>query len=121
MQLVARCLGAWSFFTAPENKNRRKPFNGADFRQFVKIKKAVKSVFDHIFDHLHDHNLITYRGVAQLVGRHIWEHGTSLHHPKIKTAENPLIVRISGSLQKTKKQSNLCLTTYLTTYTTTIK
>lgn len=53
--------------------------------------------------------------------RDIWEHRTSLHHQKIKIAENPLTVRISGSLQKSKKQSNLCLTTYLTTYTTTIE
>lgn len=49
-------LEAWNFLTAPENKKRRKPFNGADFGQYIKIKKTVKSVLDHIFDHLHDHN-----------------------------------------------------------------
>lgn len=37
------------------------------------MKKAVKNVFDHIFDHLHDHNLISYRGIAQLVARDIWD------------------------------------------------
>lgn len=60
-------------FAPHESENRRKPFNGADFGQFVKIKKAVKFVPDHIFDHLHDHNLIAYRGVAQLVARDVWD------------------------------------------------
>ena len=39
-----------------------------------------------------------YRGVAQLVARLLWEHRFSLQHPKVKTAESPLTVRISGSL-----------------------
>lgn len=61
------------------------------------------------------------RGVARLVGRLLWEHRASLHHLKRKTAENPLTVRISGSLSRSEKQSNWCLTTYLTTYMTTIE
>lgn len=56
-----------------------------------------------------------------VLGCAVWEHRASLQHPKRKTVESPLIMRISDSLSKLKKQSKLCLTTYLTTYTTTIK
>ncbi|WP_256443646.1 hypothetical protein [Acetivibrio sp. MSJd-27] len=37
------------------------------------------------------------------------------------TAESPSTVRILGGLENEKKQSKMCLTTDLTTYTTTIK
>jgi len=37
------------------------------------------------------------------------------------TAESPSTVRISGGSENEKKQSKMCLTTDLTTYTTTIK
>ena len=66
-------MGAWSSLAVPEKENRRKLFNSADFGQFLRIQKAVKSVLDHIFDHLRDHNLIAYRGVAQLIARRIWD------------------------------------------------
>ena len=39
---------------------------------------------------------------------------------KAKAAENPSTVRISGGSENEKKQSKMCLTTDLTTYTTTI-
>ena len=76
-------------FAPHESENRRKPFNGAYFGQFVKIKKAVKSVPDHIFDHLHDHNLIAYRGVAQLVARDVWDVDAAGSNPVTPT-NNPL-------------------------------
>ena len=62
-----------------------------------------------------------YRGVAQLVARLLWEHRRCSHRTKAKTAENPSTVRISGGSENEKKQSKMCLTTDLTTYTTTIK
>lgn len=59
-------------------------------------------------------------GVAQLVARVVWEHRRCSHRTKAKTAENPSTVRISGGSENEKKQSKMCLTTYLTTYSTTI-
>ena len=59
-------------------------------------------------------------GVAQLVARVVWEHRRCSHRAKAKTAENPSTVRISGGSENEKKQSKMCLTTDLTTYTTTI-
>ena len=64
-------------------------------------------------------NLI-YRGVAQLVARLLWEHRLCLHHTKAKTAENPLTVRFLDGMENKKWRSKMCLTTDLTTYTTTI-
>ena len=60
------------------------------------------------------------RGVAQLVEYVVWEHRRCSHRAKAKTAENPSTVRISGGSENEKKQSKMCLTTDLTTYTTTI-
>ena len=65
-------------------------------------------------------NSIQNRGVAQLGARDIWEHRRCSHRAKAKTAENPSTVRISGGSGNDKWQSNLCLTTDLTTYMTTI-
>lgn len=56
-----------------------------------------------------------------MVARLLWEHRLLSLYPKMKTAENLLTVRISGSLSNSKKRSNLYLTTILTTYTTTIE
>ena len=58
-----------------------------------------------------------YRGVAQLVARLLWEHRRCSHRTKAKTAESPSTVRISGGSENEKKQSKMCLTTDLTTYT----
>lgn len=55
-----------------------------------------------------------------MVARLLWEHRRCSHRAKEKTAESPLTVRISGGLENEKKQSKMCLTTDLTTYTTTI-
>ena len=63
---------------------------------------------------------IEYRGVAQMVARLVWEHRRCSHRTKAKAAENPSTVRISGGSENEKKQSKMCLTTDLTTYTTTI-
>ena len=57
-----------------------------------------------------------FRDVAQLVARDVWEHRRCSHCTKAKTAENPSTVRISGGLANEKRQSELCLTTDLTTY-----
>ena len=62
-----------------------------------------------------------YPGVAKLVSRLIWVHRRCSHRTKAKTAENPSTVRISGGSENEKKQSKMCLTTELTTYTTTIE
>lgn len=62
-----------------------------------------------------------YPGVAKLVSRLIWVHRRCSHRTKAKTAENPSTVRISGGSENEKKQSKMCLTTDLTTYTTTIE
>ena len=61
-----------------------------------------------------------HRGVAQMVARLVWEHRRCSHRTKAKAAENPSTVRISGGSENEKKQSKMCLTTDLTTYTTTI-
>ena len=61
-----------------------------------------------------------YRGVAQLIERRIWEHRRSSHRTKAKIAESPSTVRISGGTENKKQRSKMCLTTDLTTYTTTI-
>lgn len=107
-------------FAPHESENCRKPFNRAEFGRFGKQKIAVKNVPDHRFDHLHDHNKINYRGIAQLVARDIWEHRRCSHCMTTTTAESPSTVRILGGLANEKRQSKLCLTTDLTTYTTTI-
>lgn len=59
-------------------------------------------------------------GVAQLVARVVWEHRRCSHCMTTTTAESPSTVRISGGSENEKKQSKMCLTTDLTTYTTTI-
>ena len=60
------------------------------------------------------------RGVAQLVEYVVWEHRQCSHRLSVATAESPLNVQISGGSENEKKQSKMCLTTDLTTYTTTI-
>ena len=55
-----------------------------------------------------------------MVARLVWDHRRCSHRTKAKTAENPSTVRISGGSENEKKQSKMCLTTDLTTYTTTI-
>ncbi|MGN0493133.1 MAG: hypothetical protein ACI4F7_05735 [Acutalibacteraceae bacterium] len=50
----------------------------------------------------------------------LWEHRPYSHRMTTKTAENPLTVRISGGSENEKQRSKMCLTTSLTTYTTTI-
>ena len=60
------------------------------------------------------------RGVAQLVARLLWEHRRYSHRMTTKTAENHSTVRISGGTENKKQRSKMCLTTDLTTYTTTI-
>lgn len=62
-----------------------------------------------------------YPGVAQLVARVVWEHRLVSPHTKSKTAESPSTMRISGGSENEIKRSKMCLTTDLTTYTTTIK
>jgi len=60
--------------------------------------------------------------VAQLGARVVWEQDAGCsHRAKAKTAENPSTVRISGGTENKKWRSKMCLTTDLTTYTTTIK
>ena len=56
-----------------------------------------------------------------MVARVVWEHRQCSHRLSVATAESPLNVQILGGLANEKRQSKLCLTTDLTTYTTTIK
>ena len=56
-----------------------------------------------------------------MVARDMREHRRCSHRMTTKTAENPATVRISVGSENEKKQSKLCLTTDLTTYTTTIQ
>lgn len=63
---------------------------------------------------------IEYPGIAKLVSRLVWEHRRCSHRTKAKIAESPSTVRISGGLENKKQRPKMCLTTDLTTYTTTI-
>ncbi len=59
------------FGRTPLKKKKPKTSTCANFRQLIKIKKAVKCAFANIFDRRKQLN--NRRGVAQPVGRGIWD------------------------------------------------
>lgn len=60
-----------------KKQKSRKAFTYADFRHFTKTQNRVDFAFDHSLSHFHakDQNLISYRGVAELVPHFIWDEG----------------------------------------------
>ena len=62
--------------------------------QFVLKNILIKKVKISLFEN----KISSFRGVAQLVARVVWEHRFPIQSLKRKTAENPLTVRISGTL-----------------------
>ena len=52
---------------------------------------------------MHCTNTVSDPGIAQLVGRHIWEREQTSQHRKIKSAKKPLFMRVFGTFQNLKK------------------